>query len=213
MFFNKCNYTLAKTPVYYTNRVVKNKTLKIKNKSFLKLIQKKAFFIKHYDYNLNYKSIMINYNIKKRMDLTKLNKRGCFLKKQNKKFAIIKNTFNASLTKLIIVVKKNTFKLIKSKLNHYYGFLWKKDKKKAQQIIKIAKLKNTNWYKKKPYYYFFYGDTDDIYIKNNICFKNRNNSIPGLLKKKERKNLFYKKKVYSQFIQYKKKILCFTKGL
>lgn len=123
IFFNKCNYILTKNPMYYKNEVVKNKTLKIKNKSFLKLIQKKALFIKHYDYNLNYKSIMVTYNIKNKINITKFNKRGYFLKKQNKKLAIIKNTFNTSLIKLIIIKKNNIFNLIKSELNYYYGFL------------------------------------------------------------------------------------------
>ena len=123
IFLNKCNYTLAKNPMYYKNGVVKSKTLKIKNKSFLKLIQKKAFFIKHYDYNLNYKSIMVTYNIKEKINITKFNKRGFFFKKQNKDFAIIKNIFNTSLIKLIILKKKNIFNLIKSELNNYYGFL------------------------------------------------------------------------------------------
>ena len=60
--------------------------------------------------------------------------------------------------------------------------------------MKIAKKKNKKGYTKQPYSFFFYGDTDDIYIKNKISFKKKNDTIPGLLKRKKKLEISFIKK-------------------
>ena len=193
------------------NKILKKRSgkelIKLKNKSFLKLNKRKILFSKHYDYNLNYKNILlvnsfpIIKNTKLKADIRKI---------------LIKNKINLfanSLLEVFILKKKNYFKYFSQELNNFYGFLWKKNKEKAYHIISLSKKKNKNWYKINPYCFFFYGDTDDIYIKKNIPLKYKNKSIPGLLKKNKKDlNVFFKKKNYITIIRYKQKNLVFKKG-
>ena len=125
-FLNNLVFKLIPIKIYNNN--------KFKGESFLELKKKKALFLNHYDFNLNYKNIIGTENIYENCKVKKKNNNGCFIKlkntvKKKKKFINIKikkrNKINFfyTITRLIVLKKKNIFNYFSNRLNYYYGFL------------------------------------------------------------------------------------------
>ena len=132
--FDKKKYLLNNPLLKLLPTKTYNKKERLQKKSFLKLFKKKTLFLKHYDFNLNYKNIIGTESTFEINNIKRKNKKGCFLSYKSlakKKNAFInknyfninkKNVFN-TIIRLIIFKKKNVFNYFTNTLNYYYGFL------------------------------------------------------------------------------------------